>query len=565
MNPGGLSEAYRGDVEITTAPDIAGYIEQYGDELDATTMEYLCKKLLMVGVAFGPQESGGVADASLSLNATSAAATLVQTSEVETPEYNDNVRTLDKYALSPDGKFIVWYTESGIDAVTSEQAEQIGVEMEALVAAEEALLGVTWEYEANYISFSKGVDIDKLDPDDYEAFGKAMPVFLIESSTGEGGALAYYFNTATALEKFAAFVGTTGWIDDTGILPSIYSWPFVGIQPSALQKPQDLSFILAHELTHHFQSVMGATNRDNITRETTANLVAATVVSTNSTDTIGNLHAQWYIENTRTSIDKGLHTGGYSTFLFAKAYVDVVNNSWTHMMESFKQDDAFGYLVQQAGSQYREVWETLAVRNITKAYSEKSFLPQGMPKPTLTLTPICSQQITLDYSAIDYYYIPLGEARSKEMIVFINPGLAEMGTLSYCLMGGKNGNYTPLGSALIGAEETTIETASDSYKAYDELVLAVVNSSTTQAVNYTVGSITRPLLALSNNDMHGMMMVGEDSLYMELEIDSFLQTMIDLFLLFNALDTDTGSAELNTVLRYYIDAANEAAGELQAA
>lgn len=536
--PSRMGESFRPDDALYTAPDIIEYLNTYGDELSDETLRYVGEKLFLVdyfslqGTEQAQQEvpvSGASAFAGYP-NVSAAIHTEETTNELL---LTSDSGKRNNYQLSPNGTFVAWYSTAGDEAVSDEAALALLTRMEELVAKEAEISGIGWAYTpkaADMIPFR--VDFG----DDGAKVGAAFPVYLAELNDDNfEGALATYLNAFNIKEGLLLRIAKALNISPDGVLDTAYSWPYIVIRPSAMKNKEELDFILAHELFHHFQFVGGSTRESGgLTTETTANLAAAEATRPTRIDLVSNRHATTYIQNTHEAISR--HTNGYSAFVWAKSYMDMVPNGWQHLFDSTSQKNAIEYLAQQAGSHYSSVTKDLAVRLLTKEYESKAYVSAEIPKPHAILEQNSQCSDTIAPSSIHYFYF--GRQQNKKYNAVV--GMAAEGAVSYCLLGlSKNGSYVLLQQGDLSSL-VKVETMNPAYSGYKELVIGIINYDASADARYTISTQTSKVHKFLGDDNLAGLDVGE--LYTEFYFDELFDLIQELFKSLHLLG-QTGVAE----------------------
>ncbi|NLX75871.1 MAG: hypothetical protein GXZ01_00600 [Clostridiaceae bacterium] len=132
FEPGRLEPEYRSDNEFDFAPDIVGLFCEHYDELSDETREYIANKIMLSDIRLHT-------DASMNQgNKNQGWFPFV------THAYADgyDVTVLDKAYLSPGGKFIFWYTETGDSAVDEDTIHHLAGVVESITEDIEDFLDI---------------------------------------------------------------------------------------------------------------------------------------------------------------------------------------------------------------------------------------------------------------------------------------------------------------------------------------------------------------------------------------------------------------------------------------
>ena len=168
---------------------------------------------------------------------------------------------------------------------------------------------------------------------DENVIEEAFPIYVFEVPN-TSNTLAWHIREMIGSEKIlfriTELLNLEETYKETG---SVYSLPYIIIKPSSVSDIDSLNVLLAHELTHHFQRIYYDNLRYNapdFTSETVANFVAASITKIKDTKTITltNNHANQYMDIVDRHFARMMtkETTGYIEFLWAKSYVDIVEN-----------------------------------------------------------------------------------------------------------------------------------------------------------------------------------------------------------------------------------------------
>ncbi|NLX75872.1 MAG: hypothetical protein GXZ01_00605 [Clostridiaceae bacterium] len=306
----------------------------------------------------------------------------------------------------------------------------------------------------------------------------AFPIYVYEPPNNDG-ALAWYCKDPVWYEKALLNLVAPFVSDSLKDYSSVYSLPYITIKVSSIEDMDNLNVILAHELTHHFHQIYYNDKSHTVpgfTSETTANLTAASVVDIQTPDTVINRHANSYVSAAGYCLLglESLSSSGYAEFVWAKSYMDVVDNGLQYLKESLLQENPYRFLCEKAGDSYHMVLEDLAVRNITKDYEKKTFVSTVFPNEADTVNQfIDTIDKTLYANCLDYYYLDTETyLKAKTSIVLKNTG--ETG-LFVKRIGRKGEGYGLIDTLYCDKDSELIlaDFTSEGYREYDEIILAV--------------------------------------------------------------------------------------------
>lgn len=451
---------------------------------------------------------------------------------------NAKVNKLKKAILSKNQNFIIYYSDKGINAVTDEYAQGVADYLEEIVLEYEEKYDLSFQYNSRMLRtiltdlqvqssvtdvlmnalIAPGADAvnsvvgasavllkNKID---LSYLTKAMPVYLINTEH-LGGIQAMYmyeylFGDAliatiyAAMGSFCELAGSSVencaqnlFIDK--LWSTVYSLPLIviGTDDSDMDSAH---LIIAHELFHHYQKFicggklteMETCKSGLFTIETTANLAAINATNINSSNTLLNqYHAVDYIQDVSTSVNISGNVG-YSAYIFAYLYADMVKDGTNILFDSLKYTNALEYIVNNSGNKYKDVLLALAEKNLTLEYDNKLLLAE---KDGVSYYPNNYKDLgvkdnkvslTTNYSSMQYFYISPGKFVSENPQISFN---GKSNDLTLLLFVKEDGSYKYLYTHNLDKE--FVVNVLD-FGAYDEVVFCVVNSSAVNNIDYEI-------------------------------------------------------------------------------
>jgi hypothetical protein len=489
FEPGRLDDEYKSNKkkDVYMAPHVLEEAERYWDELSENTKNYIAEKTLLTDLDFGTDVSNKTAGRNIPgvLKAYASSA---------------SVTTLNKAILSSDENFIIFYTDTGESKISDAAAKKIADRMVNYVSSIKREFGYDFKYEVinSYGRLAVGEQnvhrkmssVLKANSIDPEYLYTTLPVYI------------YFSGNEITSESMAYYIaGIDGIYGDflLRLLPdltqTVPSLPYIVIKPSSVSEKEDLELILAHELFHHYQAYICGNGKYKhpesglFTRETTANLVAATVVEVGTKDTV--LHKQLgaYLERTNERVDNpNILNHGYNSFTFLKVYSDIVPNGKNIVMESIKVEgrSVLDHLNEKAGPKMMEVMETLAEKNLTNDYDHGAM--KGKYKPAQNGLKLGQGEYSIqEYTqglTISYFYLDMREYKSEnEINIYTSDAKKELARNASVLVLGSKKNYQLLDKFNL-AEDIVLNTSD--YSGYDEIALAFVAGDIPSSVYYTI-------------------------------------------------------------------------------
>ena len=412
------------------------YINEHLNENNFSEFKEELEELLLVNVDFGLDASQNV-----------SAENIPNIFSDNAYAHGSGIKILNKAILSSEGNFIIFYTDTGEDAISSDNAEEMAGSLEDIVKGYKDNLGLDFEYKKfNSGSSSKrsnmgvvlensGIDKDVLDT--------AMPVYVVNPFREENPLLAFYTRRHVANYDYKYINcsdGDSAKEDKCIFSKNIPSFPIITIIPSKLTD-DDTVVTLAHELGHHYidnysyDNYDGWSSGDAFIQETGANWMTINVVQDLPKDNIisGNHHAKYLYRGTGIKIDEVLPGGlGYPAVAFLENYYEIVPDAKRKIMDAtyfgdtYEYEngndaftDALHYLYNEAGEEYFEkVMISLAEKNLTGDYDGKlvnHYLPKG---EKLQCADLCEKEYKINPAATEYLYFSVDEYYGVELNFF---------------------------------------------------------------------------------------------------------------------------------------------------
>ncbi|RXE60222.1 hypothetical protein [Acetivibrio mesophilus] len=491
-----LDPLYKSDNDVDFAPDLFDLIIRHIDELSDATLEYLAKNIMMTDIRIHPDASQ---------NRVAYEKKWQPFSEyVFANEYD--ITILDRAVLSPSGKFLIWYTETGEGSISREIAQKLANTVENIADDISEFLDVEWDYDYQELNSDSYEDMKKVLNEcgiDENAIKEALPVYVYDPPR-VNGAVAWYVRNFDPIEKFGNWLQKVIFEEDElDEKATVYSAPYIVIKTSVISDMESLNALFAHELTHHFQRIYYNNlehNPPKFTSETVANFVSASINENKGTNTILNRHANDSMDILDYHFDKMVsgNACGYGEFVWAKSYVDIIPNGKQYLWESLlEEENPFKFLREKAGDSYQLVLEDFAVRNITKDYQEKGFISTKFPNPKATLSRYMdTEEHIIHPNCLHYYYLDIKSFYKSTSTIHIKN--TEEAKIFIKVLGRKKQNYSLLDTLYcdMGKELMIADFSKDDYKKYDELIFALGNCDTVANSKYQIKSLSPASIAL---------------------------------------------------------------------
>lgn len=389
-----LSEEYQSDI-VDYYNGVLEDAYELKDELLIDTVQYLYDNISLNNVEFV------------------TTSTLVPVSNTD----ESNINSLDQVILSDEGNFIVWYSETGLNATTKEIAQNLANGLEESVSEYENLFNVTYEYEINIIfensKYDAQIEILNNNNISEETFENSMSVYLLEA---DSDSLATYYSGYWWLVNL--LFSLSGEDVNGGVAE-----PYIVIKPSSFEGDEEsLEQLYNHELFHHFQYQVfcGTTDCDDNADymvEATANWASSLITYKTNTDGFLNRWSNSFISYSGTIFTDLLDendesTVGYLIYPYIYAYQQNVSDSLNIIVNSIYEDDNdLLYLNSNATSEeLKNTINYVAYKNLVQNYDNYNLISSEYTGEVLVpYTDISSNYtsdiIELSQIGINYYFI----------------------------------------------------------------------------------------------------------------------------------------------------------------
>lgn len=409
VSPHSLPEQYRGNVDTAFFDLDYGFINDHMDELSKDTLESLQKVLALDdNIDFGIDASGNV-----SKNTSGGLFTQ------NVSAHADTVTVLNKAALSSNKKVVVFYTDTGSDAIPKETAENIGKFMEEKFDKAESVFGFSYgdfvgEYTSGPSKIEKIKEVLSHNNIDENALEYAFPVFIAEPYDDDATIWAHH-----AGRKARSLYGTIlthlgGAVsDEARFHNSIPVIEYILIRPKYATSDA-IEETVAHEFGHAVQekyclNVTGTYCKPKtlFASEGTANLFSLNTSNQISENGFLNFFHTDYLDVNDWSVGDI----DYDSMTFWENYLEIIPDSKNIIVGALTEENQLQYLYDQAGAtNFRNVMKSLSQRNITNNYSndkfKNAFKSERLPSGThISCGDICTEKYSMKGASTKYIYI----------------------------------------------------------------------------------------------------------------------------------------------------------------
>ena len=417
--------------------------------------------------------------------------------------YSHDVTVLNKAKLSSKGNFVVFYTDTGDDKIPNETAEDLAEMLEEIIESYKKVFGFEYKYEKIVNASVTGAHLrqeSKIN-DVLEASGikknitdTAMPVYVVDPYEKGSNTLASYAGKKwTELSKWVLMgINNIFQSSEQGLLyDSSPSYPFINITPRSANS-ESLPAVTAHELGHHYvqthdykESAPGSEN--DFVDETVPNWLSINVLPNQPEKNItnGNHYADVYLSNEcyKNKISEACPGFlGYPAFAFIENYYEVVPDSVETIMNSTRHENALEYLYNYAGPElYQKVMTSLAEKTITHEYDGKiTSKAYPMGEDMGSCGKLCRKNFNMSPSSTDFVWLST-ERNVGNRIWFTGNEYTHASII------GRTRGERKMVIMSSGKKETDVLISQDILTIYEDIIIAVSNSSLSEESTFTVG------------------------------------------------------------------------------
>jgi hypothetical protein len=503
--PDKVLENYTGSDSIEFT-DVYESLEKYGENLSYETVLYIYKKYNLSDYIWATSD-----DETYKNN--NEANVYNASVKYMTDKPDGNVKHLNGVILSKNKHFLVYYSTEGRYPTSKSQAKKVANYMENVVDTYESEYNLSFKYELNY---NTGMDNALTKPYSYNAVVKlleennidtkyldiAMPVYIIDNESEKTNHSGFYIGVSDNIFTRLSFA--TGpfitYSAEENVNYTTYAFPYFGLS-SSLVGTDDQYLVAAHELFHHYQHYIcgngsyGYCASGQFTTETTASEAALRAYKSGGKYTMLNGHSGFFLQNMNdgNGLDVfakyGDSGGGYSAYVFASAFEDVVPNGYKVMFDSMKSTDAFQYIYNNSNGKYGDALMKTAERYVTLDFENKALLPldqisheQVKPKNHYNISGISGVQSEyINISNFNYFSIRTYNYPEKTQLCF-SRAFKDDDEL-YLLVFVRDGNKFKKVYKHHLDEEFVMNI--DDFRYYDEISFMVVNTSISKNILYS--------------------------------------------------------------------------------
>lgn len=461
-------------------------LSEHWDEIDEDAIKYYFGKLLLSDVRIGKYDTTGAGAEQMSYAKDNSVVTsldyTIQTADND--QENAFNHTLDKVALSSNEHFLIWYTDTGDDAITEEQLKQIDDTLENAITIYTMEFGIRYSYDP-YVD-------NKWFNDDYSHAEDVMEDCGLSKSYFKEAMSVYVYDTGSnaVLASYCDEQDTAKWINNTIFLDildndGIINYPYIILNRRGFEGNSDsLTQLCNHEFFHHMQflysmETMGERcGADLVISEGIANYASALASSVTSTGTFLNNWAGVYSQNTSTSLPKisDGQSKGYGIFPYFYAYGKEVPEAHDIIMRAHIEKDPFEYIQENTDKSYLvKTINRLAFSTISQDYDNKSMISNKGIKEKDELRINHTYNQTINPGAIDYY--KLSDTMDMDLVT------DGKDYVSFNVYGRLGNRWEKINSE---TGNMSIDMSADAHKPYDELYLAVTNGNLLDSYEYDI-------------------------------------------------------------------------------
>lgn len=500
-----LPEEYKtGAAEMGRGAELIEFAVEHLDELDSETIELLLYIYGFEGLEFGT-------DASKNVSTERKFDWFSNGSAYAYSDYGFKKTTLNRARVSAGGRFVIFYTDTGDDAFSDENADNVLVAAEKIIGNYKTQLGMDYGYNrVSNEAFKEETLAQVLAANNVDAdiMNTAMPIYVINPYRKQGQLVAEYFSPkynemlASLKSAYSSFEVTP--MNSSGLkydfLQHLPSYPFINVMPS-VDDSANLEIAMAHELGHHYTLERSKSKYGNydwnegFLDETLANYMAVKVSPGVSTSNLVNVqhYNQGYLgkkfAGTKQKLSEVVSGAkGYPTFTFLLNYEEYVPNALEIMLDAAYYGDALKYLYEKAGeTNFRKTIMSLAEKNVTGDYPAE--LPiSNMVEPAMEEAPcaaLCVKKYAIQPTADNYLEFLVSDYDGRTLTI---SGGEHIGV---SVIGVKQGDQYAVIRRFDNANELSYRVSRED--GYERIILAVANWGIDKKEEYSVKVVPEEL------------------------------------------------------------------------
>lgn len=475
-----LDSKYRPDDNaVTGASDIdyaIDFVNKHKSDISLEARKEFARHYYLSDVALGAAESGD--------KETAVTGNILASEDTKRAE--TYLHRLDSVVASSNDHFLIWYTTTGDDAITDDQAKQLASDLETNLVKYSEMTGYEYGFESILSNKRNGgyrEMVNRLLKDkniSNSMVTKAMNIYVLDTKSDKTLATYYSLGCGDDSNELCDFGMTMGQLTDLIDEDGAVAWPHVVVNTKALKGDSSSkgSQVINHELFHHYQHKIICNTRNSYRYaqcpssdpydylEALANMSSVKV----SPKERGSFLSDWsYIYATRSSAglqhivsDGGDH--GYGQYPYFYSYDLLVENGYKTLTEAHKQTDPYRYIQNQTSrSDLMKVINDAAYRAISKDYENQSLI-QDRSGVNFENDGDYSFDLDVKINAGATHYYTLGENWTLDFET-------KNDYISGFLVGKKGDNWSTINEA-----SSSVNVKSTDYSDYDEVYFVVTNA-----------------------------------------------------------------------------------------
>lgn len=411
------------------------------------------------------------------------------------PMASATTTNLDKAYLSPSGKFLIWYTDTGVSKTEFSKVEEMATKLENIINEYDRLFNTNFVLSSKIIGdkterYKEQLKILNNGNIDENYYSTALHIYLYKFDENRNAAACY---TRTDLDVIGVRYFYSG-ANNNGVMLSNY----IEVDPNS--GFDNIDGILAHELFHHYQAyIIDNPNTvykplsDSIIGEATAQWAAAKVSENNTRKDILNTWVDNYLDYHNKLFTSAYHKSGpisvgYALGNFLYSYEKNVGDGSNKILKSIYSNDSLKYLSDNAtNTERKNTVKDLMLRNLTQDYPSNNYLPTTDKQVLVHKVSKDDFKAKVNLSAIGMDYYQLGD---PEKFVYNSDYKYTINITPFdCSINAYIIKYSNSKYEIVSQYENyknNISIKTDSYTGYDKLYLVVVNSSFKNNINYNI-------------------------------------------------------------------------------
>ena len=488
-----LDKKYNSDYSTlisTEQLDTPNILDEKHEELDKDIVKFYLTNKLMKNVKL-------VDETSLKKQSNNNNKYKVTQLKDENDKNNASNHFLNKVKLSRNKNFLIWYTNTGDDAITEEQLNSIANGLEDSIIEYEKIFGVVFSYDP-YVD-------NKYFNDDYDWAEEVLSINNLSTNVLKTAMSVYIYDTGSSStaasyrdEEDAKKDINRSLIFDLMDEDGIINYPYIVINKQAIEtNNESLVQLYNHELFHHFQylycmsTIEDRCPKNFVLTEGLANFASSRVSKVTGRNNFLNEWAGIYAQNTSNKLVEIVNyagDGGYALFTYFDAYYNNIANSKEILMEAHTKNDAIKYISEKTEKEdLINTINELAYKTLSQDYDNSSLFSTQKINYKQELKEKNKYSLKINAGSIDYFEL------NNNSDIKISTNNNDFLTIK--VYGYKNNIYKEIKSS-----NSLVELDTAFYSNYDKVYLVITNGDLLKSYDYIIDYTNSKVIENSEYD-----------------------------------------------------------------